>query len=432
MFVANHPLYATVQALRTGRQDLRSYLDQACDRLEQVDPQVQAFLPEPGRQDRLQREGQALAARHPEPSQRPPLYAGLVGVKDIFHVDGFPTRAGSQLPPELLTGPEAAAVTRLREAGALILGKTVTTEFAYFHPGPTRNPHNLAHTPGGSSSGSAAGVAAGLVPLALGTQTIGSIIRPAAFCGIVGFKPSYDRIPTAGLLYLSPSMDHVGLFTQDVAGMQLAASLLCTGWQEPSPPSGLPILAVPEGPYLAQATEEGLAAFQEQLAHLAAQGVTLQRIPVMAAIQEVNQRHRRIVAGEAARVHGAWFAAHGHRYSRHMQALIQEGMQVTDEQLARDREASLAFRQELQAIMEREGIDLWVAPSATGPAPRGIQSTGDPIMNLPWTHAGLPVVGLPAGRAANGLPLGLQLVGRFGQDEQVLAWAAQLAPLLAG
>lgn len=432
MLISAHPLYATVEALRSGRQDLPSYLEQVCHRLEQVDPQIQAFLPEPDRRARLLREGQALAARYPEPAQRPPLYAGLVGVKDIFHVEGFPTRAGSQLPPELLTGPEAAVVTRLRQAGALILGKTVTTEFAYFHPGPTRNPHNLAHTPGGSSSGSAAAVAAGLVPLALGTQTIGSVIRPAAFCGIVGFKPSYDRIPTAGLLYLSPSMDHVGLFTQDVAGMELAASLLCEGWQEPTEAPRLPVLAVPQGPYLAQATPEALAAFQEQLDRLAAQGVTVRQVPALADVQEVNQRHRRIVAGEAARVHRAWFAAHGERYSPHMRALIQEGMQVTDEQLARDRAASLAFREELQARMAQEGIDLWVAPSATGPAPEGIQSTGDPIMNLPWTHAGLPVVGLPAGRAANGLPLGLQLVGRFLQDEQVLAWAAPLASLLEG
>ncbi len=432
MLITAHPLYATVQALRSGRRDLPSYLEQVCDRLEQVDPQVQAFLPEPDRRARLRREGQALAARYPEPSQRPALYAGLVGVKDIFHVDGFPTRAGSQMPPELLTGPEAAVVTRLRQAGALVLGKTVTTEFAYFHPGPTRNPHNLAHTPGGSSSGSAAAVAAGLVPLALGTQTIGSIIRPAAFCGIVGFKPSYDRIPTAGLLYLSPSMDHVGLFTQDVAGMQLAASLLCEGWQEPPEPSRLPVLAVPEGPYLAQATPEALAAFQEQLEGLAGQGIPVRRIPALDDVQEVNQRHRRMVAGEAARVHRAWFEEYGERYSAHMRALIQEGMQVTDEQLAQDREASRAFREAVQALMAREGIDLWVAPSATGPAPEGIQNTGDPIMNLPWTHAGLPVVGLPAGRAANGLPLGLQLVGRFQQDERVLAWAALLAPFLEG
>jgi len=154
-----------------------------------------------------------------------------VGIKDIFHVDGFVTRAGTRVPPERFAGPEAASVALLREAGALIAGKTVTTEFAYFEPGPTRNPHNPAHTPGGSSSGSAAAVAAGLCQLALGTQTIGSVIRPAAFCGVVGFKPSFGRIPTSGLVYFSRTIDHVGLFTQDLDGMELAASVLCRDWQ---------------------------------------------------------------------------------------------------------------------------------------------------------------------------------------------------------
>src|SRR5690606_13419755 len=141
--------------------------------------------------------------RVPARKRYPPLYGALVGVKDVFHVDGFVTRAGSKLPPELFAGPEAVCVKRLREAGALIAGKTVTTEFAFFEPGPTRNPHNVAHTPGGSSSGSAAAVAAGMCNLALGTQTIGSVIRPAAYCGIIGFKPSLNRIPTEGLVYFS-------------------------------------------------------------------------------------------------------------------------------------------------------------------------------------------------------------------------------------
>ncbi len=161
------------------------------------EPEVRAFLPEEGRFDRLRREAAALEARWPDPERRPPLFGVLAGVKDIFHVDGFETGGGSRLPPEVLRGPEAASVTTLRAAGALILGKAVSTEFAYFAPGPTRNPWNPEHTPGGSSSGSAAAVGAGLAPLALGTQTIGSIIRPAAFCGAVGYKPSYERICAA-------------------------------------------------------------------------------------------------------------------------------------------------------------------------------------------------------------------------------------------
>src|SRR5262249_2824459 len=161
----------------------------------------------------------------------PSLYGVLIGVKDIFRATGFPTRAGSRLPPELLAGDEASCVTLLKSRGALILGKTVTAEFAYIDPGPTRNPYNLDHTPGGSSSGSAAAVAAGYCSLALGTQTIGSVIRPASYCGIVGFKPSYDRIPTDGVIHVSKALDHVGLLMQDVPGMALAASILCREWR---------------------------------------------------------------------------------------------------------------------------------------------------------------------------------------------------------
>ena len=176
--------------LRSGDLDLHAYIDTLCDRIEQVDPQVQAFLPEPGRRARLHAAADELLATFPDPDDRPLLFGVPTGVKDIFHVDGFATYAGTAVPPEEFAGAEAVSIRRLRDAGGLIAGKTVTTEFAFFEPGPTHNPRNLAHTPGGSSSGSAAAVAAGLCPLAFGTQTIGSVIRPAAFCGVVGFKPT--------------------------------------------------------------------------------------------------------------------------------------------------------------------------------------------------------------------------------------------------
>src|SRR5262249_36236072 len=154
--------------------------------------------------------------------------------------------------------PEAACVRKLREAGALVLGLTVATEFAYFEPGPTRNPHNLAHTPGGSSSGSAAAGAAGYCQLALGTQTSGSVLRPAAYCGLVGFKPSYGRIGTSGLIFCAPTLDTVGYLTQDLASAQLLAPLLCENWQAERAPVAMPVLGVPDGPYLAQASQEAL------------------------------------------------------------------------------------------------------------------------------------------------------------------------------
>src|SRR5258706_6494819 len=218
--------------LRNNQLDLLAYIDDICNRIDAAEPHIHALLAEPERRSRLIADAVALEARFPDPASRPPLYGIPLGIKDMFHVDGFLTRAGSRLPPELFSGPEAACVRNLRDAGALILGKTISTEFAYFEPGPTRNPHNLEHTPGGSSSGSAAAVAAGFCPLALGTQAIGSTIRPAAFCGIVGFKPTYKRISTKGWILSSEALEHVGIFTQDLAGMELAASLLCQNWQK--------------------------------------------------------------------------------------------------------------------------------------------------------------------------------------------------------
>ena len=226
-----HSLAATAEALRSDRLNPVNYVENMCARIAKTDPILEAMLPEPDRLERLRAEAIALAEKYPDPDNRPPLYGLLVAVKDIFHVSGFVTRAGTVVPPELFAGSEAEMVVKLKEAGALILGKSVTTEFAYFEPGPTRNPRNPDHTPGGSSSGSAAAVAAGYCALALGTQTIGSVTRPAAFCGIVGFKPTLDRLPTAGLIYFSRTIDHVGLFTQDVDGMALAAASLCRGWR---------------------------------------------------------------------------------------------------------------------------------------------------------------------------------------------------------
>jgi Asp-tRNA(Asn)/Glu-tRNA(Gln) amidotransferase A subunit family amidase len=195
---APQPLAPLLAALRNGDREPTALVVEVCDRLDTVEDDVRAFRPETGRRTRLSREAAALAARHDDSAVRPLLFGVPVGIKDIFHVDGFTTRAGSSVPAGAITGSEAAAVERLRAAGALPLGKTHTAEFAYYAPPPTRNPNDLAHTPGGSSSGSAAAVAAGECPLALGTQTIGSVVRPAAFCGVVGFKPSYDRIPRDG------------------------------------------------------------------------------------------------------------------------------------------------------------------------------------------------------------------------------------------
>jgi Asp-tRNA(Asn)/Glu-tRNA(Gln) amidotransferase A subunit family amidase len=425
-FIKPHSLAVTAEALRSGHIDLRGYVDVMCARMAEIDPRVEAMLPEADRLDRLRTEAAALEARFPEPEKRPPLYGLLVAVKDIFHVAGFVTRAGTEVPPDLFAGSEAEIVHLLRDAGALILGKSVTTEFAYFEPGPTRNPHNPAHTPGGSSSGSAAAVAAGYCALALGTQTIGSVTRPAAFCGIVGFKPTLDRLPTAGLIYFSRTIDHVGLFTQDVAGMALAAGVLCRDWQADFVRGLMPALGVPVGPYLDQAEPEALAAFEKQLQRLTATGCTVKRIPVLDNIADLNHLHRQMVFAEFAREHAEIYARHAALYRPRTAEIIELGQQVSKDELAAARANGPRLRKEIEAQMADAGIDLWVCPAACGPAPAGIQATGDPNMSLPWTHTGMPVINLPAGFSANRLPLSLQFIAPFGVDEALLSWAQVL------
>lgn len=393
------------------------------------EPQVGAFLPEEGRFERLRREFAELEARWPDPESRPPLFGVPFGVKDIFHADGFETRGGSRLPPEALRGREAPSVTALKQAGALVLGKTVSTEFAYFAPGPTRNPRNPEHTPGGSSSGSAAAVAAGLCPLALGTQTIGSIVRPAAFCGIVGFKPTRGRISTEGVIPLAPTFDHVGFFTRNVHDARIVAGLLLD-----EPPWDLaerkPRLGIPEGPYLSRASAEGKAHFDFVCNRLALAGYTVKTVPAMENFDEIVERHYRVVAAEAARVHERWFARYEELYHPRTAELIRKGQGISDAELERDRASGERLLDDLTSLMDRHRFDLWISPPALGPAPRGLDSTGDPVMNLPWTHAGLPALCLPAGQSADGLPMGLQIAGSLGDDEDVLLWGVDLERVL--
>lgn len=426
-------LLEIIESLRSGRWALADYINSVCDRIDSVDPKIEALLPESGRRSRLLGEASDLLQRFPDEKQRPALFGILVGVKDIFRVDGFPTRAGSKLPAELFAGPEATSVSMLRRQGALILGKTITTEFAYAEPGPTRNPNNLDHTPGGSSSGSAAAVASGLCPLAFGTQTIGSVIRPASFCGIIGFKPTCNRIPKDGVIPFSITVDHVGIFTQDVGGMRLAASLLCEGWKEIDPQERgrpRPVLAVPDGPYLEQALSEALTAFEDQLQALKRSGYEIKRIPAFENISDINVRHRKLIAAEISEVHAQWFDEYETLYRPRTAEIIKDGRQVDPETVSKGRKGCEALRGELERIMNDQKIDIWVSPSATGTAPEGIDSTGDPVMNLPWTHAGMPTVTIPSGFDEKGLPYGLQFTARFMEDEMLLHWGRGLEDIL--
>ncbi len=427
MYLQPARLAGTVRDLIEGKIELKDYINNQCDRIEEFDPEIQALLPEPGRRERLLREAESLQNIYPNPKSRPPLYGALVGIKDVYRVDGFSTRANSRLDPEEFAGPEADCVRLLRQAGALVLGKTVTTEFAYFEPGPTRNPHNINYTPGGSSSGSAAAVAAGFSPLTLGTQTIGSINRPAAYCGVIGFKPSYNRILTEGLLHFSRSADHVGCFTQDVEGMILAAEVLCYNWQEISV-TYQPVLGVPRGRYLEQqASPEGLKSFYEQLNILREVGYLIKEVTLLDDIEDITYWHTKLISVEMAIEHENLFSRYADLYRPRTAELIKEGQTVSEQELAEARRKQKDLREYLESSMWEQGVSLWIAPAAPGPAPEGIQSTGDPGMNLPWTNAGLPTVTVPAGRTDNGLPLGLQLVAPFMGDELLLFWAEWIA-----
>lgn len=411
-----------MNSLRIGDLTLPEYLAQVEARFNELESSVLAFVPEENRFARLQKEADELLAKYPDNITRPPLFGMLVGVKDIFHVNGFTTQAGSKLPAQDLQGKEAESVTKLKNAGALIMGKTVTTEFAYFTPGPTRNPHNQNHTPGGSSSGSAAAVGAGLCNIALGTQTIGSVIRPAAFCGAVGFKPTYERISREGVIPLSPTFDHVGFFTQDVKGANQVASVLLKNWRLETRDSK-PVLGIPEGKYLENVSKEGFYHFEE-MCKLLSTNYELRSVRVMDDFDEIKSRHDAIMSYDASQVHKEWFAKHEALYSQKFVDLVKRGRAVTN--YKSQIEARDAFRNQINEAMNQNQIDLWICPPAVGPAPKGLESTGDPVMCLPWTQLGFPAINIPTTKNDDGLPMGLQLVGKWNTDESLLAWAEEI------
>ena len=422
--------YYLIKEMRSGQLLLPDFLSQVEARFLEREPNILALLPEENRFTRLHDDADTLVIAYPDLIKRPILFGALVGVKDIFQVEGFLTQAGSRLPSNLLQGVEAASVTRLKEVGALIFGKTVTTEFAYFFPGPTRNPHNPEHTPGGSSSGSAAAVAAGFCHLALGTQTIGSIVRPAAFCGVVGFKPTYDRISRAGVIPLSPSLDHIGFFTPDVETAKHAASVLIGDWSLETT-DRKPALGIPEGPYLASASDYALARFNAICDSLTQAGYELRRLPVMDDFQELRDRHDVIMSAEAAEVHADWVKQYQDLYSPKFTDLIKRGQAVTSPQLKDAFGARDAYRDQMTQSKNDNNIDLWICPPTVGPAPQGLDGTGDPVMCLPWTQIGFPAMNLPAGKNDEGLPMGLQIVGKWNSDEAVLRWASDLGKIVS-
>lgn len=406
--------------------ELSGYVQQLCRRIDATQPLLQAFVPEPDRLARLSAsvESGGLAAS--------PLAGAMLAVKDILNVDGLPTRAGSELRAELFAGPQAAVVDRLRAAGALVAGKTVTAEFAVAAPGPTTNPYDVRHTPGGSSSGSAAAVAAGLVPLALGTQTVGSVIRPAAYCGVVGFRPTWGTLPTDGVVPNAPSLDTVGLFAADVASAALAARVLC-GWPDDPVADRQPVLGVPDEAYLSWASPLALDAFAAQVERLRAAGFAVRRATLVDDPEALTHHLLVINRYELAQVHRTWFTRYATRYRPQTAEAIRHGRTLS----ADDHAAALRWRrgyvERLTSVTGDRGIDVWVSPAATGPAPRGLGSTGDPAMSAPFSLAGMPALSLPAPAPARStsLPLGLQCAALPGADRPLLAAAALIERVLA-
>lgn len=413
--------------IRAGKLDLCEYVKAICDRIESKEPQIQAFVPGTFDRDKILETAKELAAKYPHPADRPALFGLPVGVKDIFRVHGFPTRCGSRLPASLFEGVEASCVSKLRQAGAIIMGKTVTAEFAGFEPGATRNPHNFSHTPGGSSSGSAAGVAAEYFALALGTQTSGSITRPAAYCGVIGLKPSFGRIPRNGVILYSHSADHVGIFVKEADLISEIMQVLVEDWKiEKKDRQKKLVVGLPDGPYLRQATQRALDHFFTKIKRLEQKGRTTKRISLFEDIAHINKRHSRLITGEVTRIHAQWHQEYPALYSRRMADDFSKGACIADDELNELRSQRVDLRKHIQETMDDRQIDCWACPSATDLAPEGLSSTGDPIMNVPWSNSGLPTISVPSGFDASGLPHGIQLVGKFMQDEELVSNAKKL------
>ncbi len=396
------------------------------ERIEAREPEVRAFAHLD--LDAVRAQARAIDAG----PWRGPLHGLPLGVKDLFDTADMPTSYGSPIHAGHRPRTDAAAVALCRAAGALLAGKTVTTEFAYFHPGPTRNPRGLQHTPGGSSSGSAAAVADGMLPLALGTQTAGSIIRPAAYCGIVGYKPSAGLVPRAGVKSLSDTLDTVGAFGRSVRDVALLGAVL-TGDQRlfsdaaddaehaddataPSPRIGL--CGTPDWPMADADVGAAWALAQRALAPFAAR---LADIVWPAAMPDLVALQKRVMAHEMARSFSAERLQQPEALSDRLRALMDDGQAVGGEQHAAD----LARTRDARALADRwfDDFDVLLAPSASGEAPAGIDATGDPLFCRGWTLLGLPCVHLPFSRGQHGLPVGLQLIGRWGDDARLLAIA---------
>ena len=367
---------------------------------------------------------QALAqARELDRSPRRSRLHGVpFGIKDIIDTEDLPTEYNSPIYKGHRPRSDAACVALLRQAGCLVLGKTVTTEFANNHPSPTRNPHDPAHTPGGSSSGSAAAVADRMVPLALGTQTGGSVIRPAAYCGAFAIKPSFGSINRQGTKFVAESLDTIGVFGRSAEDLALALEVLSG---RPAPDfaalTGKPRIGLCRTPRWADADGASQANLEEAAKRLAKSGAAVGDFELPEGSEALFDRHSLIMGFESARSLAWEYLGFPEQISKSLKPRLDEGWQVTRADYDAMRETARRCRRAFAEKMR--DVDFLLTPSAPGEAPRSHASTGDPVFNRAWTLLGVPCVTLPCGKGAHGLPLGIQLVGPMEGDSALLGWA---------
>ena len=390
-----------VSASRSARQ---AGLQTCLDRIRTMDPAIQAWV----------------QVRPERPTGNGTLSEIPVGVKDIIETKGLSTEYGSPVYKGRIGTADAAIVREWRRRGAIVMGKTQTAAFAYRTPPPTHNPHDLAHTPGGSSSGSAAAVAAGMVPVALGTQTGGSVLRPASYCGVTGFKVSYGLLPMEGVLTFAKSLDTLGFFTHTPADMLALWEAL--GYAVA--PAEEFTLGTPEP--LPQVEPAMATAFQDALARLTRAGASIRAIDIAGMLNKLSDVNNLVMFYEGARAHRQRFSEYGSRLGD-LADLVRRGLEISEAQYDDARRYIEECKIKVAELYKATPVIL--VPAATGPAPLGLASTGDARMNRPWTTLGTPAISVPM-PVANGLPLGLQLTADHGQDARLLRAAVRLHQML--
>jgi Asp-tRNA(Asn)/Glu-tRNA(Gln) amidotransferase A subunit family amidase len=358
-----------------------------------------------------------------------------VGIKDIFYTAGLRTEAGSKSWKGFVPSYDSTAVARLKEAGAVVMGKTHTTEFAFMDPAPTHNPWNTEHTPGGSSSGSGAGVATGMCLVALGSQTLGSVLRPAAYNGLVGFKPQHGRISTYGVVPISWTLDHVGVLARSVEDAALVFQTIAGpdpgdwGTLDEPVPDGLTHLESHRAPRLGLAREfffdhadEEMQAHTESVAERLRQaGAEVQEIALPTSFVGIIDNARAILTAEAATYHQDMFARRKEQYRAGIRKVIEDGLALSATDYVRALKARLQQHVELEPLLHQ--VDAVLTPGAPGAAPHGLDSTGSPVIHGPWTVMGVPTIAVPSGLNADGLPLAIQLAGPSRSEARLLAVA---------